>query len=217
MARRKWSSTKPIGFSEIAQQDWGTCYFLAVVPGNLTYRTRLVRRSPSAPSSALGNSPGLIDYQFRYGASRVKVRRSPLETFTRLVERSYIKFRTLLGQPPAEAQKDVIDGGVMGTAFNHIVGRFNSINVPAGQVTFSAVSNWLSAGHTVTLANYSAGGRLVKDHAYRIVGVSGDRIVAWNPWGIDGTPTPDGLDDGYISISAEEFTANTYNYFQVGS
>jgi hypothetical protein len=46
---------------------------------------------------------------------------------------------------------------------------------------------------------------LVTDHAYTVLGVSGNTVTLRNPWGTDG-PKPQGADDGIITLSWDLFS-----------
>ena len=54
---------------------------------------------------------------------------------------------------------------------------------------------------------------MVGSHAYTITAVQSDghggyTLTVRNPWGVDGYTTADGKNDGYVTLTAAQFTAD---------
>lgn len=85
-----------------------------------------------------------------------------------------------------------------------------------GNALLATIQQALAAGKSVTLGtnnSQASGSTMVGSHAYTVMSVQSDgkggyTVIVRNPWGIDGYTTADGKNDGYVTLSATQFTAD---------
>ena len=79
---------------------------------------------------------------------------------------------------------------------------------------FSTLTDALAAGKAITAASYYSipdGVPIVSSHAYTVVStsiVSGTQyITVRNPWGFDGINSDSNPDDGFVTVTVDQFVA----------
>jgi hypothetical protein len=126
-----------------------------------------------------------------------------------VMEKAFAFFRT------AAASYAALDGGWMAEASNALgLSSTSRYSRPAQQSLMNLVAAELAAGKAVTYASgvVSDGAPLVGYHAYSVDSVGYDAFGAVsslrlrNPWGVDGVAGPgsDGVDDGFVTITAAQ-------------
>lgn len=85
-----------------------------------------------------------------------------------------------------------------------------------GTALLQQIQQALAAGKSVTVGtntSQASGSTMVGSHAYTVVSVQADgkgglTLTVRNPWGIDGYTTADGKNDGLVTLTSAQFTAD---------
>ncbi len=120
-----------------------------------------------------------------------------------VIEKAYALFRG------STASYGSIESGWMSEAFDAL--GLDSSSVFTTRSLTSQIDRFLKQGKAVTYAteNVPANSGLISDHAYSVDHVVRNlrghitAVVLRNPWGVDGAGS-DGVDDGYVTVSARD-------------
>jgi hypothetical protein len=126
-----------------------------------------------------------------------------------LMEKAWAFFRKGLGTYAS------IDSGWMSEVCSAL-GRssaFTAVNLTDNGVTLlSQIKDQVDAGKSVTVGTWSSqpgGSIMVGSHAYTVMSVNNDgTLTCRNPWSVDGYVCADGLNDGFVTITAAQFVAS---------
>ena len=206
--------------NDIQQNSVGDCYFLAPLSATAKANPDRIRQSVVD----LGDGTYAVQF-FRGGvASFVRVD-SDLPRFSfgmayaglangtkwgAIMEKAYAYFRKGDGQYAsiASGASDETFGAIGVTNGWSVRGPFQS---SGGWLT--DMQNWINMGRAVTLSTGwpLSGPDLIQGHVYAVDHVNFDSsgnatgVVLRNPWGTDRNgPATDGVDDGYITVSAND-------------
>jgi hypothetical protein len=204
--------------NDIYQGSIGDCYFLATLSAVAKTDPELIRQS------VLEVGDGTYLVQFFQGSSKVYVRvdgQLPVmpgnqldyaglgaqgSIWVAIMEKAYAIFH---GPSPSYAN---IDGGWMDQAFSALGASPSDIYTAPTPVTLVArVQQELAARQAVTLGISAPadGAPLLPSHAYVVDAVVTDAfgnptgVRLRNPWGTDGAGN-DGLNDGYVTVTAQQ-------------
>ena len=203
-------------YSDIAQGYVGDCYFLASLAslaqanagaiqqmitglGDGTYLVRFFSGSGSAAYVRVdGDLPVDRDGNLAYAGLG-----HGGDTWAALIEKAYAFFRT------GGDSYDSISGGWMSEALRAATGNAPVTHSPSSLSgsLFGYLQDQLSQGNAVTLgSSYFAPAPVVGGHAYMVQRVyqdgSGQHIVVYNPWGVDGySPGDDNFYDGLVTLT----------------
>jgi hypothetical protein len=121
-----------------------------------------------------------------------------------VMEKAFACFRTNV------ASYGAIEAGWMSEAASALgVGSTSTYSASSAKALTSLLASALSTGKAVTYATApDVHPRLVASHAYQVVAVvpngSATNVVLRNPWAVDGTPSVDGMNDGYVTVTAAQ-------------
>jgi len=208
--------------SDVNQGNLGDCYLLATLDGLANNSTaRLMETAVD-----LGDGTYAVQF-FRNGvATYVRVdgdfasTGSALEynatgtsgnIWASVIEKAYAVFAT------SSHTYAAIEGGLMSTVFTALGIANTTVNpaTTAAATLYTYISTALTAGHAVTLGTIArpTNAPVVGGHAYTVISASRDAYgnityVVRNPWGIDGAANASNLNDGLVTITAAQLTAN---------
>jgi hypothetical protein len=202
---------------DVAQGYLGDCYFLATLSSIASVDPTVIRER-------------IVD--LGDGTYAVQLKKNGAETFVRVdadlaVNRSSLAYADLGAQNSTwvalmekafamvrtTAQSYAgIEAGWMSEACSYMGVTSASIYTAASASNLlNTLAGQLAAGKAVTYATTTLDDDaiLVGNHAYEVVAATGTSVTLRNPWAIDGYTTRDGLNDGYVTITATE----AYAYF----
>ncbi|HEY1629568.1 MAG TPA: C2 family cysteine protease, partial [Tepidisphaeraceae bacterium] len=219
-----FSSSGP-SINDIEQGQLGDCYFLAQIGsfaelspslieqsivnfGDGTYGVQFVKNGQDVDYRIDADLPTYAGGQLAYanlGAQN--------SLWASLLEKAYAFFRTGAGTYAS------IQAGWMGdvaTAF----GQSNSFGMTSDASMLSTMETAMNAGQSVTVGTFGTqpgGSIIVGSHAYSVEHISDDgqgnvSITVRNPWGIDGYTCADGSNDGYVTVTLAQFTADMQDF-----
>lgn len=212
--------------TDINQGQIGSCYFLAVL-------SSIAKTNPDFLKQTIVElGDGTYAVQFKKAGSNVYVRVDadlPVAgggglayvsfgaqgaIWVALIEKAWASFRT------GAASYASIDGGWMDESYKSLGMSNSSTMSGTAQTILAGMAAALHAGHSVTfaVATPSAGSNLVGYHAYTvdqvIIGIDGKptSVRLRNPWGVDGYTCNDGINDGYLTVSADQAAKSLLGY-----
>lgn len=216
--------------TDIQQGQIGSCYFLSVL-------SSIAKTNPGwLKQTIVDLGDGTYCVQFTKGTTKAYVRvDADLPTATggglayvnfgaqgslwvALIEKAWASFRT------NAASYASIDGGWMDESYRALgMGATNVMSGTAAQI-LAGMAAALDAGKSVTfaVATPPSGSNLVGMHAYTVdrvnLGSDGKPVSVRlrNPWGVDAYTCTDGLNDGYVTISADQ-TAKALLGYAIGT
>lgn len=212
-----FSATGPVA-DDVQQGEVGDCYYLSVLASVAKTKPSLLQQS------IVDLGDGTFAVQFRKGKTSVYVRvDADLPTtsngqlayagtgqggviWAALMEKAWAAFRT------GSAGYGGIEGGWMDESYAALGVASASTMSGSGQQVLAAMRDALAAGKSVTFAvgTPPAGSNLISYHAYTVVGVNVapdgkmTSLKLRNPWGVDAYKSTDGLDDGYVTVTADQ-------------
>jgi Ca2+-binding RTX toxin-like protein len=211
--------------SDITQGQLGDCYFLAQIGsfaelspslieqsivnfGDGTYGVQFVKNGQDVDYRIDADLPSYSPTQLAY--ANLGVQNS---LWAPLLEKAYAFFRTGAGTYAS------IQAGWMGdvaTAF----GQSSTFGMSSDVSMLTTLENAMNAGQSVTVGTFGTqpgGSIMVGDHAYSVEHISDDgagnvSITVRNPWGIDGYVCADGSNDGFVTLTLAQFTADVQDF-----
>lgn len=204
---------------DVEQGGVGDCYFMAVL-------SSVAKVDPwRLKQTIVDLGDGTYAVKFNKGATAVYVRVDadlPTigggtlayanfgregSTWVALVEKAYAFFRTGAGSYKS------LEAGWMDESYAALgaTGR-NQYAAAGGDALLAAIDKELAAGKSVTFAigKAPAESGLVGGHAYMVdavvKGADGKPVALRlrNPWGVDGYSSKDGVNDGYVTLTAKQ-------------
>jgi hypothetical protein len=202
---------------DVSQGQLGDCYFLATISsiadvnpyrirnaivdlGDGTYAVRFKSHNTETYVRVDGDLPTRYNYlsYAQEGAEN--------SIWVAVMEKAWAFYRFKDGDYGS------IEGGWMSEAYGALGAPATSVwSVGNGQQLLDRISAELEAGKSVTFAVDDApyGTPLVSCHAYSVHSVgydaNGNRVLTLrNPWGVDGYSVRDGVNDGYVTLTAAE-------------
>jgi Ca2+-binding RTX toxin-like protein len=212
---------------DVRQGQLGDCYFLAQIGSFAKLAPELIQQA------IVDFGDGTYGVQFKRGASTLFYRLdADLPSYSTsalayaafgaegsiwvaMLEKAWAMFRT------ARNSFASIEAGFM-TEVASAFGQSNTWGVTTTNPSsvLALLKSELDAGKSVTIGTYGSqapASLLVGGHAYSVEsiiadGAGGYTIVLRNPWAVDGYTSADGVQDGYVTLSAAQFTAAVQAY-----
>lgn len=204
---------------DVTQGNVGDCYFLAVLSSVAGLDPTKIRES------VVDLGDGTYGVQFAKGGNSVFVRvdnelavwngtaanayaalGKEGSMWVAVMEKAYAFFRTGAGTYAS------LDSGWMSEGYSALgVASTSTWQASGATVLLNLIKNDLAMGRSVTFAvgTPASGSNLAAYHAYSVEAVvknaSGTptHLRLRNPWGIDGNAVTDGLNDGYVTVTAQ--------------
>lgn len=222
---RKVFTEKKIQLDQLSQGHLGDCYLVSIV-GALVHRNpdslrRIIHEGQANgtevtfPDGKKAHVPPLTDGIICLGST---AHESGL--WLNVLEEAFgeVTHTKKPGNPGDPAIDKIGKGGAQTTTITLLTGK-QSQHHPLKSTPPAKVHQILTEGQsrkllmgTGTGANQKHPPGIASDHAYAILGVHGDKVEIWNPWGNNFTPKgPPGLTNGYhtekgvFSVPLHEF------------
>jgi hypothetical protein len=203
---------------DVAQGYLGDCYFLATLSSIAStdpnvIRERIVDLGDGTYAVMLkrNGAETYVRVDADLAVNRLSLAYADLgaqgSTWVALMEKAFAMVRTTAKSYAG------IEAGWMSEACGYLgVTSASVYTAGSAAALMTQLSSQLAAGKAVTYAtdaNLGDAAILVGSHAYEVVAVTDETLTLRNPWAIDGYETRDGLDDGYVTVTAYE----AYVYF----
>ncbi|MBC7784320.1 MAG: hypothetical protein H7144_10820 [Burkholderiales bacterium] len=209
---------------DVKQGQIGDCYFLATLAGAAdvnpnTIRTMIADFGDGTYGVRLHNGTGTAKFFRVDGDLATSSTLSVSPVYAKLgAEKSLwvaVAEKAFAYQRRMQGSYKSINGGWMTEVFTAIGATGHASKTKTATADAGAFIDWvenkLAGGDVVTLGilTYSGQLNLVNGHAYTVDRVETlpdgtKQLVIRNPWAVDGNRTDDGVNDGYVTLSASQ-------------
>jgi hypothetical protein len=140
--------------------------------------------------------------------------------FMPILEKAYAQWREWTVNDGRSGWTIIGNGDFIDQGIQRIVGRTatNYFATGTNSYTFDLIQKALLGGKSITSGTATNSSYLVGSHAYSVThaytSASGQqRVVVYNPWGVDGGQVMQGSNDGFVDLSFEEF--RSFNHIAI--
>jgi Ca2+-binding RTX toxin-like protein len=204
---------------DVIQQALGDCYFVSALSGIAGAHPEVIQRSVADLGDgtyAVRFFSGAVEKFYRVDAQLPVVMIDGVQTlafagagggtlWAPIMEKAFCFHRS------AAQSYAGMEGGTLWSAYDsfHMQHDTDEVFWHSKDSYMTKMRNWLANGGVVTVGTDPAalGCNLATPHAYTVVAISADlkTVTLRNPWGVDDDGFKSGPDDGYITISVDEF------------